>query len=263
MYKYYLYFITRIKKELFYKSNILGLLITSGFMLVVQVQLWHSIYGEQSDIKGIAYSSVFLYLVLGVVHRKFLGSGVEIQISESFRQGNIAIDMSRPQKYHFMVMADDLGRAIIHLVAISIVMILFFIFFHSNIEMVSRGNIFKFLASSLISYFIFFEMSFCIGILSIWMGTSIGLSMIKGSLFSLLGGTLIPVDFYPAWLRLLVNVLPFKYIYYTPLSFFLRDISTEELVKSFSIQLGWLLLFTVACAILYRKSKKRLVIQGG
>lgn len=263
MNKYLMYSNMRIKKELFYKTNIMGLLLTTIVALVIQLQLWNSIFGTQMEIAGISYSSVILYLVVGMIYRKFLGSGTEHVISDSFKKGDIAVDWCRPQSFFLKMIADDIGRAIVHITAAIGVIGLFLIVTKHEFMHISLETIFFSIISSLLAYMIFFMMSFCIGLLSVWFGTSIGVSIVKQGLFSLLGGVLIPLDFYPTWILSIVRYLPFKYIYYSPISFYLKEIDKSEIIKIYIIQVLWIIIFGVCCAKLYNSAKKDLVIQGG
>ena len=258
MNKYISYFKMRMKKEKYYRANLFGLFITSAFGLVIQILLWKAIYNDVNDLSGITFNAMFSYIVFGMLHRKFMGNGVENSISNSFRNGNISIEYMRPQNYFARLLFEDLGRGTLHLFAMSIPVICFYAFIPTA-PRIEIYQIIYFAFSSVIAYILYFQLSYIIGVSSIWLGTSIGFSILKESLFLLLGGGLIPVDFYPIWFQNIVNLLPFKYMYYLPLAGFLETESSFMLL----LALAWLMILSVICYILTKRSEHRLVVQGG
>lgn len=263
MNKYFIYMLSAVKCELYYKVNIVGMVLTSMFTLLIQVKLWQAIYSDNTTLSGITYSGVFVYLVVGMIFRKFIGNGIDDAISDDFESGKIATDLLRPQNYFMKSLCFDLGRGVVHLVVFGCISLIYLIWNRELVASYTPRLILCVAISAMIAYVIYVLISFCIGITSVWFGRSIGLSMIKAGLFALLGGTFIPVDFYPVWLQGIVNVLPFKYIYYVPMSF-LIDVSNERTFwLNVIIQILWCAFFAIVGKVLYRAAKKRMVIQGG
>lgn len=263
MNKYIMYMWTSIKREFYYKVNIIGMILTSIFVIIIQKELWQSIYLENEIINGIEYTEIFTYLVVGMVFRKFLGSGIDETISNDFQSGKIAIDLLRPQIYFLKVFFEDLGRGLVHFTMIGFISAIYFLYHIKYLEFYSTIIVVGILVSSVLAYFIFLFMNFCIGLTSIWFGRSVGLTMIKTGLFSLLGGTFIPVDFYPLWLQRVVSFLPFKYIYYSPISFLMNKTTTMQIIQTLSIQCIWCIFFAMIGWNMFKMGNKRIVIQGG
>lgn len=263
MNKYFAYMIASIKKEIFYKANMVGLILTSLFILIIQVQLWNAIYAKKNLIQGIGYSSIFAYLVVGTIFRKFIGNGVDMSVSNDFRNGRIVIDLIKPQSYFLKVYFKDLGRGLVHVSVIGIVVALFCIFNIKRCKHYSLETLVFVGVSCILAYMIYFMMSYCIGLVSIWTGTSVGLSMIKNGLFALLGGTLIPIDFYPLWFATVVKFFPFKYIYYSPISFLLNEKNINEAMIIIYLQIVWCVIFAILSNVIYSKAHKYMVVQGG
>ncbi len=77
-----------------------------------------------------------------------------------------------------------------------------------------------------------------------------------------LGGLLIPLDFFPEWLQNFSRALPFAWIVYGPARLFV-DPSAERLADVLLHQLGWLGATGVCVALLYRWVVGQLTINGG
>jgi len=78
----------------------------------------------------------------------------------------------------------------------------------------------------------------------------------------LLGGVLIPLDFFPAWLQKLAFALPFAFTVYGPARLFV-DPSLSRFFWLLSRQAIWASVFGILLYLLYRKCVMRLVINGG
>lgn len=78
----------------------------------------------------------------------------------------------------------------------------------------------------------------------------------------ILGGMLIPLDFYPAWLQSIAKALPFAYAMYGPARLFV----TPDLGQFSSLVLGqglWILILGGLLALAYSRGVRRLAINGG
>jgi len=78
----------------------------------------------------------------------------------------------------------------------------------------------------------------------------------------LLGGVLIPLDFFPAWLQTISLNLPFAWIIYGPARLFVEP-SLARLGHVFLQQCIWLAVVGGVVWVIYRRAVARLVINGG
>jgi ABC-2 type transport system permease protein len=78
----------------------------------------------------------------------------------------------------------------------------------------------------------------------------------------ILGGMMIPIDFYPAWLQTIARATPFAYVMYGPARLFV-DPSLERFVTLLIGQLIWIFCLGLIVALTYRRGLRRLAINGG
>ena len=57
--------------------------------------------------------------------------------------------------------------------------------------------------------------------------------------------------------------LPFQQISYVPTSIWLGKLQGRELALALAGQVGWVVLFSLLCAFVWRRVTKRLTVQGG
>jgi ABC-2 type transport system permease protein len=80
---------------------------------------------------------------------------------------------------------------------------------------------------------------------------------------TLLGGMVVPLDFYPDWLQAISNALPFRATLYTPVALFAGKLSGEALVFGLLHQLLWLGALSAVALRIESRGLRRLATQGG
>ncbi len=78
----------------------------------------------------------------------------------------------------------------------------------------------------------------------------------------ILGGMLVPLDFYPAWLQTIAKSLPFAYMMYGPARLFVRP-DPALFAQILLGQLLWLAVLGGILALVFSRGMKRLAINGG
>ena len=83
----------------------------------------------------------------------------------------------------------------------------------------------------------------------------------KASLKSLrLARSIIPFWIFPDWLRGVAEILPFKAIYFTPISLYMGTMPVGE---ALAFQGAWLLALVLLSQGLWKLMMRRIVVQGG
>ncbi len=78
----------------------------------------------------------------------------------------------------------------------------------------------------------------------------------------ILGGMLVPLDFYPAWLQAVAKSLPFAYMSYGPARLFVEP-NMQLFVQILSGQLIWLAVLGAIVMLAFSRGMRRLAINGG
>jgi ABC-2 type transport system permease protein len=87
--------------------------------------------------------------------------------------------------------------------------------------------------------------------------------LFKYALFTFFSGGIVPIDFFPEFLKPLANILPFQYMLYFPTVILTGRVPMAEVSSIIISQLMWILIMGVICSLMWSAGKKKLVIQGG
>jgi ABC-2 type transport system permease protein len=115
------------------------------------------------------------------------------------------------------------------------------------------------LAGAIISggFLMHFFLDLSIGWLAFWIDDVWSFEHFKGITFGILAGVSFPFEFLPGNIQWLFNFLPFKFLYYTPISYVLGKRGLEELGGDLlSISL-WAVGFSVLSWLLWRRGLRK------
>ncbi|WP_134749190.1 ABC transporter permease [Paenibacillus athensensis] len=124
----------------------------------------------------------------------------------------------------------------------------------------------KFLAVIALAFCLHFLLKFLIGMSAVLTQNNTGLNNVLTAAMTLLGGAMIPLDFFPGWLKTVCEALPFKYIFYEPVQFFLNRgeaVSTGHWLTTLGIQLIWCVVLYALGRFVWMSITKKIVIAGG
>lgn len=245
-----------------YFVNFLGGIVGEVFILFVQLFLWNNILSH-NQIQNISHNDFMAYIYFSFVLRVVFSNSIPFQINSDYQKGNIAIYLVRPISYSAYLYFKDIGKVIFKFLCLLFPCIMVMYYFDMiNINFIDT-RIFFFLLSILIGNILNFSVNYFIGIISFIAKSSIGLYMLYSSLGSFFSGTLIPLFMFPSTLRVISYILPFRYIYYSPLSVILELKDSTFYYKIILIQFLYCIVITSTILVLGKMINKRLDIQGG
>ena len=80
----------------------------------------------------------------------------------------------------------------------------------------------------------------------------------------LLSGATIPLAFFPDTLRRIVSYLPFQSIYNTPLTILIRNsMPLQETLTMLAVQLFWACVMLLLTSLFWRRSIRKITVNGG
>jgi ABC-type uncharacterized transport system permease subunit len=76
-------------------------------------------------------------------------------------------------------------------------------------------------------------------------------------------GALIPLWFFPDWLRTLAELLPFQTQAFLPLSLYFGRLQGTEALRALGIEVFWCVVLWVSAIVVWKRAIRRIHIQGG
>ncbi len=252
---------TQLVNSAAYPLDLLTRSITIMMFMWIFSQLWQATYGAvgQASIAGMTAAQTMWYMMLAetIVLSK---PRLTRTIAEAVKDGSVAYLLNKPYNfllYHFSVaLGDGLSRMVFNAAAGSAVVWLLM-----GPPPDLRGIPLVLVAMAL-GWLIDFCMSAMIGLAAFVTEDVAAFDWIYSKFVLLLGGVLIPLDFFPDWARGAVQSLPFAYSVYGPSRLFV----SPDLARFAALvvgQVAWLAVLVAILTVVYRRGIAQLTINGG
>jgi ABC-2 type transport system permease protein len=101
----------------------------------------------------------------------------------------------------------------------------------------------------------------CVGLLATWMKSAAPAFWVWQKFLFVLGGLMIPLTLYPAWLKSIAFGTPFPSMMFLPASL-VFDASVSSVATLFASQAFWLLLLVSLAAFMYARMDAHLTVRG-
>ena len=259
--KYFAIFRTQLINAMAYPAD----LFSRSFMMIIFMwvffQLWRVTYAStgQTAISGLTLADTLWYLMIAetvLLSKPRLGQDIAMQVKD----GSIAYLLNKPYNFLLYQLSISLGESLMRM-AVNLV-------FGGAVvwAVVGPPPHISALPLVLVAIMIAWTLDFCIialiGLMAFVQEDVSAFEWIYSKLVLVLGGVLIPLDFFPEWLRNLSLTLPFAYTTYAPARLFI-DPTFENVIRLLGGQLAWLALLAAALGLVFARGMRRLAINGG
>lgn len=261
MRKYLAIFKVNLLNSLAYPAEIVTRAAMIVIFMLVFYQLWHVTFAASGSLvlNGLTLRDTMWYLLMAETIE--LGRPRLAQvISQQVKDGSIAYLLNKP--YHFLLyqLAGGLGESLPRMGMLFIV--------GGALVWAMAGTpptpyhwppaLFA-LAGAWLLHFCFNAL---IGLAAFVAEEVAPFEWIYQKLVFILGGMLIPLNFYPAWLQALSKSLPFAYMMYGPAQLFVQP-NWQLFAQIIAGQVLWLSILGGVLMLAFSRGMRRLAINGG
>ena len=262
--KVYLYvYKTQILKSLAYKFDVYGNVIMQTIIMIATSFFWKALFANVDEVQGVTVETMLTYTVVSSMISVMLTTNVERRITDSVRKGTVAIDMMRPVNIFKVYFAENLGSVTA-------------LFFQNLLPVFIIGSLLVkvplpanalsgllFLVSLTLAFLINWFIAVIFGMMAFSIIEMSALIQVKKHLIRLLSGSMIPIWFFPEWLRNILEFLPFMYIYQMPLNIYVGQYTSSSLAMGLTVQYVWVIVLYVCFRFLEKRVTSKVMIQGG
>ena len=264
MRKYLEMFKVEVKTNTAYRFQIWARLLGDIVFIVMWYFVWKALYSGTNEMYGKLFSETILYVIVAqfLITINNAGSplwGMDFDISS----GNIANELIKPYNFIIKKLTQCISSSI-SIFFLSSMWVFTVTFLVLKVELPANGIIWiMFVISFIEGYLIRFFIELAFSFLSFWVLHIGGIRALFTFSISLFSGSVIPLWFFPEGVRFVADVLPFKYIYFVPCDIISNYNGIEESCKYIFAQSIWVILSILIALLVWKKGKKKLVIQGG
>lgn len=255
-------FLNMLAYRMRYVTGILTYLLFVG----VQYFIWQAVYansGSGAKINGFTLSEMLTYVAIAWLARSLYFSGIDEEIEDLVRSGQISVYLMRPISFQLMMFFQALGESIFRAAFFTWpIAIVIFLIFPVSLPVGALGFL-LFCLSTFSGFLVLVLLNFIVGMLAFEFKSTQGIMQAKYYLIQLFSGLLLPISFFPKWLQTISDYLPFKIISYVPLQFYLGKVSSEQVLSILFNQLIWIVTLIVIGQLMWQWAIRKLTLQGG
>lgn len=261
--KYIAIFKIKIRNTLQYKFDFVVVFLSSILPLVVLYFFWKEIYKNGSSINGMDFKSMFTYYILATLLTMLFQGNTSWEVSDEIRTGEINSIIIKPYEYIRLKFISYLADQTIIILIITVLLVLNLTCVSIFLGVSSLINLLLFIISIIMGMLILFHFAFFIGIVTFWWNEIKGLFYFQALILQFFSGSIIPLDWYPSYLKEIVKLLPFSYTVYFPIKLYLGQIEGYEILKNFTLLALWLLILHIVCCQMWKHGTKNYNAYGG
>jgi ABC-2 type transport system permease protein len=178
----------------------------------------------------------------------------------SIQTGDVIVDLMKPIDYYGYWLSRDLGRAGCQILMRFAPTLAIGTVLYDLVPSPSAGRWLLFAVSVVLAVVVSFAFRFVLNATAFWMTDVTGVRTMALFATNFLSGLLVPITFFPPWLRVVADLLPFRTFIMVPNEVFLGHGSAA---RAIGLELFWAAALSGAALLVLRLAMRKVVIQGG
>ncbi|SDN51785.1 ABC transporter permease [Acetanaerobacterium elongatum] len=255
-----------IKEDVQYTFGFMISVAVQPIIMLINIALFTSLYSYNGaeTIKGYDLGQMIWYFTATHFIWVIVFNFTDHRISERILSGELAMDMLRPMDLFTYELGLSIGLRITALFTELLPGLLVYslIYFPS---FMSLPSVLKFICTVLMAFVLMYMINFLAGLFAFILKSNAAVTGIKTMLMMLLGGSYIPLEFYPQLAVQILAFLPFEYIFYWPIQFFLNTAASNApgaFIRVLAIQAAWIVVLYGLCRLCWRQASRHFCAVG-
>ncbi len=262
MKKYLVVFQKSLKSEITYRSAALAGIVSALLSFLIQIFLWKALLGAGVR-QDTSFSDMLLYVIINSVMLELTRGNVAGVIENSMIDGTISMELLRPISFKYYTLANIFGKNIYGTLTRTVPIIAISVFLVSPSSLPDAAHAGMFLISALLGVLLLFEITYLVGLLAFWLQRCWFLSWYLKGFLTFFGGTTVPLWFYPDFLAAASYFLPFRYMTFEPINFFLGKTPIAGAWIPLLAAFLWLVGLSLSDKLVWKSAVKKLTVNGG
>lgn len=259
---YFEYFIKNLKVQFTYRFNVIFGLLATLCIFFTKVMVWKALYNGQTMVAGVSLSETIMYAIMSTIVSALMATRIGDTLGNQVYKGMVSIDFIRPVRFKKFYISQDLSYIAHETINALILALIVFLTYRKLAVSITLFNVGKFLIALGLAVILNYQIAWLLGLTSFWLQTAWHIKWITNALIKTFSGTVVPLWFYPEWMKAVSQLLPYRYIYFDPVAILLGN-NTQSFLEICTIQCIWIVGITVIGHIVWGRAKQKVIAQGG
>jgi ABC-2 type transport system permease protein len=261
--KYFAFFQIGLKNVLVYKWDI----FTSAFFRMVSplvmLAVWFAIYSgsQATTIGGFTFPKTYSYFFAAALMVILIDASAEQVMQSDVMSGAVAVYLTKPLKYILRVVSSDLSEVLFMSVLAGIPLSVIVVYLlHITVSL----QLLLMLAAELLTgLFLLYAIGVFLGMVSFYVTNAGGIFNIAWTSVFFMGGSYMPLNFFPNGISSLLQLLPFQILVYTPAVTLIGSMPLDQAMQNTLVALAWCFAICAFDYVVWKRSLRNLAVGGG
>jgi ABC-2 type transport system permease protein len=258
MRKYWVLYKNSVQSALAYRAPISIWTLGSILSLMTIAFVWLS--SSNNVIGNYSRNELITYAVLGVFVGWLTGWNPFPGVKDHIKSGKLSVRvLLKPVSFYIDRLAYEFGwRSIFTVLGLSLSSLAAVLFWSHLFFPTSSPSIILCVLSLILTILLQFNISMCLGLLAFWVTELESINAVKYLFVNLLGGAAVPMVLLPKGVRVVVDFLPFRYMFSFPIEVFQGKAgSNSEMITGFLCAIFWVFITTLLYKFLWQTGLKK------
>lgn len=262
MKKYFCLMQKSFSSQTVYRSAAVFRFFASAVGFTIQICLWWALLNSGVD-QGTTFYEMVCFVMINTLVSAITQADIASDLEPEIRDGSVVMHFLRPISFHFYLFFTMMGKNSYRvLTGVLPVLVLGSCFVGLPLPKSSLYFLF-FLLSLIIGVFIIFELNYIVGLLAFWVQRTWYLTWYLEAGLIFFGGTVIPIWFYPSFMKIASYAMPFRYISFEAVNFYLGRTPIEQAAIPILLGLFWTAVLVVIGQLIWQRVQKKMTVNGG
>ncbi len=263
MKKYWRLAMLAIQETISYRVSYLVNMASTVITYLVIFLIWSAVFTGRASVGGYGWIEMKTYLIISLFMSALVSGSSEYRISRQIRTGNIAVELLRPVDYQRGSLAITIGNSLSEGVLVSAACLAFAAASGPGLLPPDAAAWAGFILATVLAFATKFLLVYVFGLFCFWTTSLMGISWLRKGFTDFFSGALIPLGFFPDWLRKGADWLPFKNIVWVPASAYSGRLAGTELLRTLAVDAAWVLALWFLGRWIWSRAMYKVTIQGG
>jgi ABC-2 type transport system permease protein len=258
MKKYLIYFRAMLSNSLEYRGVLFVWILVEVVALSSSLFLWTGIFRTNSMVGNYQLHGIISYYFLLPV----IGAFTTIFLSESLpreiKDGTISPQLIKPYNFALFRLLNSIAmKSTQFIFKAPVYIIIGFLLWPLISDSVKIANLPLLIITCVLAYLLHFLLDYSLSLLAFWIEDTWSFSLLKQITILIFGGLAFPLSLVPQNVNWIFDFLPFKFIYYVPISVIQGKLSPAEIMTDFLQLIIWMVILAVSGSWLWKSGMKK------
>lgn len=257
--RYFRIFLLRFQEAFEHRSRSFVWFLISLINPLILLVYWLGYYHNNPSINSSVYTSTTTYYFLLIIVNSLLVSHIEEDIAyDDIQLGELSNHLLKPFSYPLTKFFAEIPWRITQGSFGVVVFLISYLFFRQFINIsITPPILFLTVIIGFFAYILSFIFKLIMGFSAFWLVEYSGFSQLVEVMILIFAGNIMPIDFYPNFVKQIAYILPFSYIIYFPVVALAGKLNLWQLGRVIFIQILWICVLIFLYRIIWKQGVKK------